>query len=588
MNKCKSPFLLWLSVVLVCVLSACIDKRDLQENTLIVHILAEPKGLHPTNNNDAYQKMIFQCTQKRLVMMDLASGKMTPDVLESFPELLSDSLTYKCKIRSGIRWDDGSNLSVADIVFSIKAIVCPGVNNPDIKSIFKNLEDVVEDPIDKQVFYVKMKERYFDNSSMLSYVIVLQEKEWDPISILKKQSFSVLFGDQVSVEDRPILDQFISSFNHSDKSRVPKFLKGLGPYQVTDWQTGSSITLTRKSNWWGKSSDRLSEKAFPERIIFRVIREMESVVLALKREEIDITSELSAAAMIRLQEKAYFNRNYKTDYVGSFSYTYMGMNMRPENGRLPYFTDRRVRRAMAHVLPVDEIIAVIAKGKANRIAGFIQPGQVEYDKNLRLIDYNLEQAKSLLEESGWKDSDGDNIRDKIIDGKRVPFSFGLSYMISPVTTEMVRMIKSEFYKAGLEVRPEPMEFSVFYQNAFAHQFDAMLGSWSSSALPEDPRQIWHTESWASGGSNFVGFGSTYSDSLIETANRELNPAVRKEMLQDIQRVIYEEQPYVFLFNATRKVAAHKRFKNISFHVERPHLQLNNLELDPNWQSNSPD
>jgi ABC-type transport system substrate-binding protein len=588
MNKCKSPFLLWLSVVLVCVLSACIDKRDLQENTVIVHILAEPKGLHPTNNNDAYQKMIFQCTQKRLVMMDLASGKMTPDVLESFPELLSDSLTYKCKIRSGIRWDDGSNLSVADIVFSIKAIVCPGVNNPDIKSIFKNLEDVVEDPIDKQVFYVKMKERYFDNSSMLSYVIVLQEKEWDPTSILKKQSFSVLFGDQVSVEDRPILDQFISSFNHSDKSRVPKFLKGLGPYQVTDWQTGSSITLTRKSNWWGKSSDRLSEKEFPERIIFRVIREMESVVLALKREEIDITSELSAAAMIRLQEKAYFNRNYKTDYVGSFSYTYMGMNMRPENGRLPYFTDRRVRRAMAHVLPVDEIIAVIAKGKANRIAGFIQPGQVEYDKNLRLIDYNLEQARNLLEESGWKDSDGDNIRDKIIDGKRVPFSFGLSYMISPVTTEMVRMIKSEFYKAGLEVRPEPMEFSVFYQNAFAHQFDAMLGSWSSSALPEDPRQIWHTESWASGGSNFVGFGSTYSDSLIETANRELNPAVRKEMLQDIQRVIYEEQPYVFLFNATRKVAAHKRFKNISFHVERPHLQLNNLELDPNWQSNSPD
>ncbi len=588
MNTCKSPFLLWVSVVLICVLSACIDKRDLHENTLIVHILAEPKGLHPTNNNDAYQKMIFQCTQKRLVMMDLASGKMVPDVLESFPELLSDSLTYRCKIRSGIRWDDGSNLKVEDIIFSIKAIVCPGVNNPDIKSIFKNLENVSEDPIDDQVFYVKMKERYFDNSSMLSYVVVLQEKAWDPTGILNKQSFAVLFGDQVTTDDKPLFDQFINSFNHSDKSRVPKFLRGLGPYQVSDWQTGSSITLTRKSNWWGKTSGRLSEKAFPERIIFRVIREMESVVLALKREEIDVTSELSAAAMIRLQEKAYFNRNYKTDYVGSFSYTYMGMNMRPENGRHPYFVDKRVRKAMAHVLPVDEIIAVIAKGKANRIAGFIQPGQFEYDAKLPLIDYNHEQARDLLEESGWKDTDGDNIRDKIIDGKRVPFSFGLSYMISPVTSEMVRMIKTEFYKAGLEVRPEPMEFSVFYQNAFAHQFDAMLGSWSSSALPEDPRQIWHTESWASGGSNFVGFGSSYSDSLIETANRELNPAVRKEMLQEIQRVIYEEQPYVFLFNATRKVSAHKRFKNISFHVERPHLQLNNLEINPNWQNNSRD
>ena len=583
MNTCKSPSFAWLSILLICLLSACIDKRDLRENTLIIHILAEPKGLHPTNNNDAYQKMIFQCTQKRLIMMDLASGKMVPDLLESFPEILSDSLTYRCKLRSGISWDDGSSLRVEDIIFSMKAIVCPGVNNPDIKSIFKNLEDVFIDPIDKQVFYVKMKERYFDNSSMLSYVIVIQEKAWDKLGILSKQSFSALLNNQVAETDKLALDQFVADFNHSDKSRVPKYLLGLGPYQVSDWQTGSSITLIKKQNWWGKSSSRISEKAFPDKIIFRVIREMESVVLALKREEIDITSELSAAALIRLQEKNYFNKNYKTDCVGSFSYTYMGMNMRPEGGRVPYFTDKRVRRAMAHVFPVDEIIAVIAKGKATRIAGFIQPGQLEYDSKLPLLDYDLEKAKSLLEEAGWKDTDGDNIRDKIIDGKRVPFSFGLSYMISPVTSEMVRMIKTEFYKAGIEVRSEPMEFSVFYQNAFAHNFDAMLGSWSSSALPEDPRQIWHSESWSTGGSNFVGYGTAYSDSLIEVANKELNPVVRKELLQEIQRTIYEEQPYVFLFNATRKVAAHKRFKNISFHVERPHLQINNLELDPVWE-----
>ena len=307
MNTCKSPLIAWLSVMLMFLLSACIDKRDLRDNTLIVHILAEPKGLHPTNNNDAYQKMIFQCTQKRLIMMDLASGKMVPDLLESFPEILSDSLTYRCKLRSGPKWDDGSNLKAEDIVFSLKAIVCPGVNNPDIKSIFKNLEDVVIDPFDRQVSYVKMKERYFDNASMLSYAVVIQESAWDQSGILKKQSFSTLLNDKVLEEDKLLLEKFVSDFNHSDKSRVPKFLIGLGPYQVSDWQTGSSITLTKKKNWWGKTSNRISEKAFPDRIIFRIIREMESVVLALKREEIDVTAELSAAALIRLQEKNYFN-----------------------------------------------------------------------------------------------------------------------------------------------------------------------------------------------------------------------------------------------------------------------------------------
>jgi ABC-type transport system substrate-binding protein len=99
----------------------------------------------------------------------------------------------------------------------------------------------------------------------------------------------------------------------------------------------------------------------------------------------------------------------------------------------------------------------------------------------------------------------------------------------------------------------------------------MLGAWSSSSQSEDPRQIWHSESWSNGGSNFVGFGSAYSDSLIEAANAELNPAKRKIIMQEIQHVVQDEQPYVFLFNATRKYALHKRFNSTNVFPERPHI-----------------
>jgi peptide/nickel transport system substrate-binding protein len=105
----------------------------------------------------------------------------------------------------------------------------------------------------------------------------------------------------------------------------------------------------------------------------------------------------------------------------------------------------------------------------------------------------------------------------------------------------------------------------------------MLGAWSSSSQPEDPRQIWHSESWSNGGSNFVGFGSAYSDSLIDEANSELNAAKRKKMMHTIQQVIQDEQPYVFLFNATRKFALHKRFGSSEVFSERPHIWLGSLK-----------
>ena len=70
---------------LILLFAACTERRDLSQNTVIVHFLAEPGGLHPTNDNNVYQRFIFQCTQKRLMFLDLKEQKLRPDVLESFP-----------------------------------------------------------------------------------------------------------------------------------------------------------------------------------------------------------------------------------------------------------------------------------------------------------------------------------------------------------------------------------------------------------------------------------------------------------------------------------------------------------------------
>ena len=560
-------------------LISCVEHRKFDDNTVIVHMLAEPKGLHPVNNNDGYQRMIQQCTQKKLMTLDLASGKLMPDALESAPIIQSDSLSYTCVLNKGMRWDNGNEVTAADAIFSIKALVCPGIEASDMKSIFANVESVDADPNNPYAFTLRMKKKYFDNANLLSYVVLLQRAFWDPNDLLGRYNFKQLADETITASFQKQEVAFLNAFNHPDKARVANQMDGLGPYKLETWNSGSEIILKKKDNWWGDASVLPQNQNNPERIIFKVIREMEPLILALKREEIDFTPELSAPALLRLQGKSGFNASYFSGITNSFSYTYMGMNMKPEAGRVPYFTNRQVRRAMALIMPVDEIIAVITKGKAYPISGFILPGQADYDPNQKQLQHDLEQAKSLLTDAGWTDTDGDNIRDKIIDGKRVPFSFSLSYMISPVTGELVQLIKNAYYNVGIEIKPEGLEFSAFYEQAYAHKFDAMLGAWSSSTQPEDPRQIWHSESWSNGGSNFVGFGNAYSDSLIEAANSELNPAKRKVIMHEIQHIVQDEQPYVFLFNATRKYALHKRFGNDTLYRERPHIWFGALNTD---------
>ena len=83
--KGKNALFSFITGVALLQFASCVEHRNFSDNSVIVHILAEPKGLHPVNNNDGYQRMIQQCTQKKLMSIDLARGKLVPDALEIAP-----------------------------------------------------------------------------------------------------------------------------------------------------------------------------------------------------------------------------------------------------------------------------------------------------------------------------------------------------------------------------------------------------------------------------------------------------------------------------------------------------------------------
>ena len=568
------------------IITSCVQERDLSQNTVVAHILSQPDGLHAYNNNSVMRSYIFSYTQKTLLGLDLESLDYVPSLLTDLPTSSKDNKTFYFELKDNITWDNGEKLTGEDVIFSTKIMLCHLTNNSQIRPIYNSVIKSVDlDQENPLKFSMTALDINWTAKTILGGIYIQQKSYWDPNGILDDISFDQILNR--GFEETDEIANWFNDFNHADNGYKPENLKGLGPYKVSEWEASQYITLTKKENWWGINDSSLDNNAFPEKIIFKVIKEDASSYLALKNQEIDVTTNIGTVKLMKLQERDYFNDNYDSDFLDRYGISYIGLNMKPDGIKhKPFFVDQKVRRAIAYMIPIDEIVEVMMHGKASRQTSNISALKKTYNDTLELIPLDIDKAKALLTEAGWIDTDGDNIRDKVINGVKTPFSFKFSYMASPTSKEIVMMMKESMYKAGIVAEPTPMDFSLFYKNAGDHKFDAMLAGWGSSAAYSNPMQLWHTSSWVNKGSNFCGFGDAYSDALIEEANTTLDYDTHRNALLKLQAKIYEDQPYVFLYITKRKFAIHKRFDNREMYFEFPGLRLNNLKLNNNYTTSN--
>jgi ABC-type transport system substrate-binding protein len=566
----------FLLITMMIILGSCVHKRDLSENTVMVHISANPNGLHITNDISAYRAFIFEYTQKTLIRVDIKTLKLVPVVAASLPEVDSTGTIFTYTLRNDVTWDDGSLLTAEDVIFSAKLSIAPLTNNPQMKGNYQGvIKEVYKDSSGRVV--LKAHARHRGNAEVFTEVYLLQKKIWDPENITDELSFENCYAADFNPSDK--LQKWFDAFNDPAKSKELKYLCGLGAYQITEWADDNYITLVKKKNWWGDKDEQLQHQNNPDKLIFRIIKDENALYYALRNENMDAVNRIGLTKLMKLQQHDYFNEKYQSAFKDQFAYNYVGLNLKPDGVvHKPVFSNKEVRQALAHLVPTDDIIKVFYKGKAQRQNSYVSPLKFEYNKTVKPYLLNVAKAKEILKNSGWKDTDGDNVLDKIINGEKIKLSFKMNYMpeASP-SQEIVLMIKEEAYKAGIEVIPNPMDFSVFYEKAFTHDFDALMGSWTQSALYEDPVQLWHTSQWANFGANFCGFGNATTDSLIAGVNAQLDDKMYVKKVAELQQIIHDEIPYIFLFTPKARVAIHRRFE-AEIYPEKPQFAVNAFRL----------
>ncbi len=550
------------------------------ENTVVYQWIAEPRMLHPTNGISGQRQEVLLYTQMFLIATDYRTLEPVPGLAGAMPDISSDGLHITFELRDEPRWDDGSALSFDDIRFTALASKCPLVDNPNAKPFWDNLGELVPDAQNPRRFTAVMKTPYIHNVIFWSDWPVMQRTFHDPDNVLGDYTLADFDNAAQEIGNDAPLAAWAERFNSAPYGRDPQYLNGLGPYRVAEWEDGQRLVLERKINHWTAGSTALNEAALPDRIVFVVNRDANSQMLEFRAQNYDASTNISPSTLLSLRDDPAFARNFHGEFSDTFFYTYLAMNNRPDGQRRKaLFDDVNVRRAVAMLVPYDELHGIVFKGINKRMSGPVSFLKREFNESLTPVPTDVDGAKKLLAAAGWIDTDQDGILEKKISGKQVPMMFELTYLsVQTEWKDIATIIADGLAKAGLKAELRALDYPVFISNNRQHDFDMTLGAWGASSAPEDFSQVWHTSAWESNGSNFAGFGDVDGDALIDSVKTTVEDSLRIELSKRFQRIVYDRQPIVFLFASVRRNIVHRRFGDVELYYERPGMLLNNFRL----------
>ncbi len=275
---------------------------------------------------------------------------------------------------------------------------------------------------------------------------------------------------------------------------------------------------------------------------------------------------INSKDFIDLPKSEKFTQNFNAYTPMEYSYVYIGLNVKH-----PLLSDKLTRQALAHIINTEQIIETVKYGMAETVIGPIHPSKKRsYNSDIHPYPYDLEKAKALLAQAGWKNTNGDETLDKVIDGKRTEFIIDYSVNSNSEERKTIGLLfQAEAKKVGIAVNVIPIDWAVYLEKCRNHDFAMMIGKWIGGSGPDDLKQTFHSSAATGSGSNYVSFSNAEADSLMDAIRSEIDENVRNLMYRRLQKIFLEEVPMIFLFTPSERIAISKKFENAYPSVARP-------------------
>jgi peptide/nickel transport system substrate-binding protein len=468
---------------------------------LIMGSSTEPSALDPhfsrTGNNQNVAAQIFD----RLIEPD-PNLQVKPSLAESWTNV--DPTTWRIKLRSGVKFQDGSPLTAEDVIYSLTRVK----DIPNSPAPFTGNVGAIAsmNAIDPQTIEFKTKGPTPDFIEQVGLVYVVQKKLAE--------------------------GKTIEAFNTGAAAI------GTGPYKVKEWVPGDHITLVRSDTYWGKTP------AF-ENVTIRFIANDAARVAALRSGAVDIIDAVPPNDVKTLEKV----KGLKLSSIASARVVYLALDTSRDES--PFVVgqdgkplkpnplkDQRVRQALSKLINRQLIVDRILDGAGEAAGQLVPVGIGGSDPTLKPAAYDVPGAKKLLADAGF------------------PQGFGITIHTSndrfAGDAESAQAIGQMFAQGGLKVNGVVAQpYNVYASAAGKQQFSAFIFSLGNTTPTSATglRNLLMTPDKDAGTGSFnrTRYSNPAFDTKMKEATSEFDPQKRIALLQEATRIGIEDVSFVPLF-----------------------------------------
>jgi len=557
--------------------------------------IGKPHHLHPFNNWSHINTWTEMCSATVAKMQFGKYETLAPSLaikMEERRDQKSGVPEYWVHLREGLYWQplnpkffDGVILSAhftqkhpvtaKDFQFFFQAVMNPYNQEPGAISLRNYIGDIEEiRVIDPLTFVVRWKTQIVDDEdgkpvNRMKYIAKQMTGALRPLASFLYQYFPD--GSKI-IEDDSAPDTYLTNSTWAQNFAqhwAKNYIPSCGPWSFNG-MSDKAINFARNGEFYEPlaalaTGTRVKFKSSPDSMwqSFKA-GNLDSYTLQ-PDQQLELDDFLNSAQYQKQADAG--NSINRLDYLAR-NYSYIGWNQKK-----PFFKSRKVRQALTMAIDRERIINQNLNGMGVEITGTFYRYSQAYDASITPWPFDPYKARRYLEEEGWYDSDGDGVIDKVIDGKRTPFIFSLTYYVkNPGSKAISEYIATALKEIGIICHLNGVDIADLSATFEEKSFDAIFLGWALGTPPDDPKQLWHSEGASQqGSSNAIGFSNPEIDAIIEALQYEYDKKKRIALYHRFDAIIHEEQPYTFLFSPKVALLYRNRLQNVFIPADRQDL-----------------